>query len=448
MAEKGKEFRDPIHGFIVVNEYELEIINSPVCQRLRNIKQLSLGHYVYHGSEHSRFGHTLGSMHLAGLAFDAMKKNTEKLGEPFTANNDDRQALRIAALLHDVGHTPFSHSLERLLDEKHELYSAALVDHYFSSVIKKAEIDPQMIKNFILGYPCPDKPYLRNIISGQLDVDRLDYLLRDSYYTGVRYGKFDLHRIIDQLATVNGKFVVLQGGYESVEQMIFARYQMYQQVYFHKTKRAFELMLWKCGEILKSKGILSFPSLKDLESKSGLKKYFECDDRWFLNLISQETNPKSVQDIAKRIFERKPYVETYSPLTNRKKSSHVKGKPVDDSIGLDLIETHVLNKLPELGIEEHEFLTDHPCRAPYSLMPNYNISDELDDEGDSIQIYYKNRKLLEPIEKRSNIIFNLAINQPFMVRGFVIPEKYEQIKSFLNENYNYPLPERNCGSRI
>ncbi len=442
MADKVKEFRDPIHGFIVVNEYELEIISSPVYQRLRNIKQLSLGHYVYHGSEHSRFGHTLGAMHLAGLAFDSMEKNTKKLGETFTATNNDRQALRIAALLHDIGHTPFSHSLESLLDEKHESYSTALVEHHFSKIIKKAGIDPQVISNLILGDPYPEKSYLSNIISGQLDVDRLDYLLRDSYYTGVSYGKFDLHRIIDQLATVNGKFVVLQGGYESVEQMIFARYQMYQQVYFHKTKRAFELMLWKCGEILKSEGILSFPSLEELESESGLKKYSECDDRWFLNIISQESNPVSVQDIAKKILERKPYVETYSPLTNRKKSPYVKGKPEDTSAELDLIEKQVLKKLSEFGIKKHEFLTDHQSRAPYSLMPNYNISDDVDEEGDSIQIYYKNRKLLEPIEKRSNIVFTLAVNQPFMVRGFVIPEKYEQIKNFLDESCDYPLPTR------
>lgn len=438
---KGKEFRDPIYGFIFVNQFELEIIRSPIYQRLRNVKQLSLGHYVYHGSEHSRFGHTLGAMHLAGLAFDAMKKNADKLGETFTATDVDRQALRIAALLHDVGHAPFSHSLESLLDSKHELYSTTLVEHHFSSIIKKAGIDPQIINNLILGEPYPEKPYLSKIISGQLDVDRLDYLLRDSHYTGVSYGKFDLHRIIDQLATVNGKFVVLQGGYESVEQMIFARYQMYQQVYFHKTKRAFELMLWKCGDMLKKARILSFPSLEEITTDSGLKEYSKCDDRWFLNLISQESNPEPVKIIAKRILERNPYLETYSPLTYRKKTSHVKTRPEDTAVGLDLIETQVLKKLPAMGIEEHEFLTDHLSRAPYSLMPNYIISDE-SDEGDSILIYYKNRKLLEPIEKRSSIVYTLAVNQPFMIRGFIIPEKYDKVQEFLQENYNYPLPQR------
>ena len=442
VSKKEKEFRDPIHGFISVNKYELEIISSPIYQRLRNIKQLSLGHYVYHGSEHSRFGHALGTMHLAGLAFDAMKKNTEKLNKIFTADESDRNALRIAALLHDVGHTPFSHSLEGLLDAKHEAYSIALVNSHFSEIIRNADIDIQIIKNLILGEPNLEKPYMSKIISGQLDVDRMDYLLRDSYYAGVSYGKFDLHRIIDQLATVDDRFAVLQGGYEAVEQMIFARYQMYQQVYFHKTKRMFELMLWKCGEILKNNKTLSFPSLKDLDSESGLKEYAKCDDRWFLNLISQDSNPEPVQNMAKMILERKPYLETYSPLTYRKKSSHIRNKPEDSHDELDLIECQISKKLPELEIKDHEFLTDNQSRSPYSLMPNYHIPEKDDEESDSIRIYYSNRKLLEPIERRSHVIHTLATNQQFMRRGFIVPNKYEKIRDFLEQNYDYPLPER------
>lgn len=437
-----KEFRDPIHGFISVNDLELKLIKSPIYQRLRNVKQLSLGHYVYHGAEHSRFGHTLGAMHLAGMAFDAMQRNTERLGEKFDATEDDRQALRIAALLHDVGHTPFSHSLEGLLDDDHEKYSTALVENHFSHLMEGSGVDIQIITNLILGDPYPEKPYLSKIISGQLDVDRLDYLLRDSYFTGVSYGRFDLQRIIDQLAVIDRQFVVLQGGYESVEQMIFARYQMYQQVYFHKIKRAFELMLWQCGSMLKENKIFSFPTLDELKSEDGLKRYSQCDDRWFLNLISEESNPSEVKMIAKMVLNRQAFLETYSPLTYRKQASHVKTKPQDATEGLDLLETQVLKKLPELGIQNHEFLTDHLSRAPYSLMPNYNISDEVDGEGDSIQIYYKNRKLIEPIEKRSNVVFTLAENQPFMIRGFVIPEKYEIIRKFLDDNYDYPLPQR------
>lgn len=174
----------------------------------------------------------------------------------------------------------------------------------------------------------------------------------------------------------------------------------------------------------------------------GLKKYAQYDDRWFLNLISNESNPKEVQTIAKMILNRTPFLQTYSPLTYRKQSSHARTKPEETTGELDLLQTQILNILPDLGIEKHEFLTDHLSRAPCSLMPNYNISDEIAEDGDSIQIYYKNRKLVGPIEKRSYVVYTLAVNQPFMIRGFVIPEKYEIVKNFLDQNYDYPLPQR------
>lgn len=438
--KQGKKFRDPIHDFIYVSPEELEIINTPIFQRTHNIKQLSLGYYVYHGAEHSRFGHMIGAMHIAGLAYDSLKQNTEKLGESFQGDDIDRSTLRIASLLHDVGHTPFSHSLENILDVSHEDYSKTLVKHYFEDILKKANVDVNVVNNLIDG-AYPKKPYFSKIVSGQLDVDRLDYLLRDSYYSGVSYGKYDLGRIIDQLAIVDETFVVLQGGYESVEQLIFARYQMYQQVYFHKTKRAFELMLWKCGEILMEKNLLEYPKLKDLENNLGIEDYLKHDDRWFLNLIFDESNPSEVKNIATMIKNRKPYLETYSPISNRKKSHRSIIEPNDSVDGLEVIQTSLLHDLDSIGIQPHEFLTDEFSRSPYKLMPDYNISDESDGEGNSISIYYKNNQLIEPIEKRSHVVLTLAKNQPFMMRAFVIPEKYELIRKYL-EKFDYFLPNR------
>jgi len=408
---------------------------------LRNVKQLSLGHYVYHGAEHSRFGHMIGAMHLAGRAFNSLKENAAKIGEKFDADDIDGQTIRIAALLHDVGQAPFSHSLENLLEGKHEDYSNALIDSYFAPILE-GKVEIQNVKNLIAGDPYPDKPYLSRIVNGQLDVDRLDYLLRDSHYTGVWYGKFDLNRIIDQLCVVDRKFVVKQGGYESVEQLIVARYHMYQGVYFHKTKRAFELMLWKCSEILKSEGKIKYPTLNELKTKEGQEQYAKSDDNWFLSLLHDENNSSIVKTIAKMIRSRVPYLETYSPLTFRKKSETVRQEPEDSIEGLKPIETHLLKKLTELGIDKHEFLTDALSRAPYNLMPNYPISDEAEPEGDTIQIFYKNNKLIEPIEKRSRLVYTLGGHRPFMIRGFVIPEKYEIVKKFLKESYDYPLPER------
>ena len=437
-----KEFRDPIHGFVEVNQFELKIIDTPIFQRLHNIKQLSLGHLVYHSAEHSRFGHVIGTMHLAGEAFDALKENTKKLDEKFEADDVDRRTLRIAALLHDVGHTPFSHSLQNLLNVDHEEYSNALIDHYFASSIEEAGVNRELVKNLILGEPYPKKPYLSKIINGQLDVDRLDYLLRDTRTAGVWYGEFDLDRIIEQLAVVENNLVVMEGGFESIEQLIVARHHMYQSVYFHKTKRAFELMLWKCSEILKENEILKYPSIKELEEEEGRIKYANCDDNWFLNLLNRDDNPQEVKIISKMIKNRKPYLQAYSPLTYKRKSEEVLQEPEDSAPELKPIQISLLKELASLGIEEHELLTDDKSRAPYNLMPNYPISNELDPEGSSIQIYYKNNKVIEPIEKRSKLIHILGKNRPFMIRGFVIPEKYNIVRGFLKEHFDYDIPER------
>ena len=440
--KKDKKFRDPIHGFISVSPVELKIINSPIFQRTRNIKQLSLGHYVYHGAEHSRFGHMIGAAHLAGRAFDSLINNAEELGQTLQLGDTDRATLRMAALLHDIGHTPFSHALDSIFGPAHEKYSQKLVSICFEDTLKKADIDADIVNNLIDGDPYPEKPYLSKIISGQLDVDRLDYLLRDSHYSGVSYGRYDLSRIIEQLAVVDNRFVVLQGGYEAVEQFIFARYQMYQQVYFHKTKRVFELMLGKCGKIVKESGF-KYLQPEDLEDGSKVEEYAQYDDRWFLNFILKESKSDlRIKTIADMIKNRKPYWEVYSPILWRKKSTNVKPEPHEPLGELELVEGTLKGKLGSLGIEKHEFLTDEASRPLYKLMPDYIAKDEDDGEGSSISIYYENNQLIEPIEKRSRVVHVLGTHQPFMKRGFVIPEKYNSIRDYLKDELKFVLPER------
>ena len=431
-----KKFRDPIHGFISISSEELKIIDSPIFQRTRNIKQLSLGHYIYHGAEHSRFGHMIGAAHLAGCAFDSLAQNTKDAGEEFHADELDRKTLRMAALLHDIGHTPFSHALEDVLGSPHEEYSQQLVRVCFEDILNEAGVDVNEVNNLIAG-AYPKRPYLGKIVSGQLDVDRLDYIQRDSYYSGVSYGRYDLDRIISQLAIVNGKFVVLDGGYEAVEQMIFARYQMYQQVYFHKTKRVFESMLQKCGEILKEE--LNYPELKDLKNDSEIEKYVKYDDRWFLNSIHKSEN-SVVKSIADMIRKRKPYWEAYSPTMDRHKPRHSNPGPYDSIEKLETIQDALQNNLSNIGITEYEFLPDVATRSLYKMMPDYRTDE--DEERDSIYIHYKNRHYTEPLEKRSHVVYALGTHQPYVIRGFVVPNKYDVIKRYLKDNHNLVLPER------
>ena len=392
-------------------------------QRMRNIKQLSLGHYVYHGAEHSRFGHMIGTMHLAGKAYDSMVKNSEEF-KKIEWDPIDRKTLRIAALLHDIGHPPFSHSLEPLLEKEHEIYSTHLVNHYFRKMIEKTGVNLQDVKRLISG-KFVSKPYLSKIINGQLDVDRLDYLLRDSYYAGVNYGKYDLDRIIEQLCVVDNKFVILEGGYHAIEQMIFARYQMYQQVYFHKTKLAFELMLRKCGQILKDKKRLDIPTLGSLESKKGQDLFLEFDDIWFWNKISKKENPPEVKTIVEMIKNRKPYYEVYPFRVNG--SSDI----------LRHIQKAVGKNLEKMEIDQHEFLIDQSYRKTYRPVPYIKPDQE---DLDSINVYYKNDGI-KPIENTSHIISNMASHNVQVIRSFVSPDKYNKVKEFL-EDIDISIPDR------
>ena len=209
-------FRDPIHGFIRVSAAERRLINSGVFQRLRRIRQLGTSYLVYHGAEHSRFGHCLGVMEVATKIHAAIAaKRPGILGDSAEAARQE-QLLRLAALLHDVGHAPFSHASEDLFPDnvdgkklEHEDYTAALIlKSELASIIEqeysKVNICAQDVVN-IFSDPAslgPAGVLLQDIVSGELDADRMDYLARDSLYAGVTYGRFDLDRLLDTITTV------------------------------------------------------------------------------------------------------------------------------------------------------------------------------------------------------------------------------------------------------
>jgi hypothetical protein len=228
-----KIFNDPVYGFVTV-PYGLlfDLIEQPVFQRLRRIKQVSLTHYVYPGALHTRFHHALGALHLMQQAIEVLRsKGTE-------VTDQEEEAACIAILLHDIGHGPFSHTLEHsLINISHEELSLLLMrqlDGVFGGRLAMA------IDIFNDGYP---KKFLHQLVSGQLDMDRLDYLNRDSFFTGVSEGVIGYDRIIKMLAVVNDELVVEEKGIYSIEKFLIARRLMYWQVYLHKTVLAAEQML-------------------------------------------------------------------------------------------------------------------------------------------------------------------------------------------------------------
>ncbi|GLX70852.1 HD domain-containing protein [Paenibacillus glycanilyticus] len=239
LAEE-KVFKDPVHKYIYVQDQTIwDLINTKEFQRLRRIRQLGTSYLTFHGAEHSRFSHSLGVYEITRKIISQFERN-EYPDWP----KEERLLALCAALLHDVGHGPFSHSLEQVFDTHHEEWTCAILqeDTEVNRVLRRvSEEFPEKVASVIRKtYP---NPIVVSLISSQMDADRMDYLLRDAYFTGVHYGNFDLERILRVLRPVQGKIVVKESGMHAIEHYLMSRYQMYWQIYFHPVTRSSEIIL-------------------------------------------------------------------------------------------------------------------------------------------------------------------------------------------------------------
>jgi uncharacterized protein len=236
MTSTRKIINDPVYGFITIDHpLIMQIISHPYYQRLRNIHQMAFAHLVYPGAVHSRLHHSLGAYHLMCMAIIELKSK----GTAITP--EEELGAKVAILLHDIGHGPFSHALENelLKDVKHEIISLMIMQKL------NAEFDGQLqtaIEIFTNTYP---KKFLHQLVSGQLDVDRMDYLNRDSFFTGVAEGVIGYDRLIKMLKVVDGELMVEEKAIFSIEKFLVSRRLMYWQVYLHKTVLSAEMMLVK-----------------------------------------------------------------------------------------------------------------------------------------------------------------------------------------------------------
>ncbi len=235
------EVTDPVHRYIRFSEIERDIVDTEVFQRLRRIRQLSGAHLVYPSAQHSRFEHSIGTMHLAGYAGETL------FDKGYFDDEDELQQLRLAALLHDIGHGPYSHLFEEVLMARHNVNH----EDMGKQIISTSEINDVLGK---YGYNSSDIcklsfglskiKFFNEIIAGGLSADMMDYLPRDGLFTGVEYGKIDYHRLISSFEVTNdGHLAINRSALYSLESMLISRYEMYKAVYFHKTVRSAEVML-------------------------------------------------------------------------------------------------------------------------------------------------------------------------------------------------------------
>lgn len=390
MSIKVKIINDPVYGFIRFPEPELmRIIDHPWFQRLRHIKQMGLAHLVYPGAMHSRLAHSLGTCHLMGKALDELN------AKGITTDKEEYLAARIAALLHDIGHAPFSHSLEHeLVGVHHEKLSKIIMhrmNNEFGGLLEKA------IQVFDHSYA---RHYLHQLVSSQLDVDRMDYLNRDSFYTGVSEGVIGYDRILQMLTVKDGELAVEEKGVYSVEKFIIARRLMYWQVYLHKTvlgsemlliniiKRAKELV--QSGEKLFSAPALNYflcRNLKESDFENNpehLENYCALDDSDVMSAIKvwQSHGDKILSKLCKMLILRKLYKVLLS----------------SESLANILVEKREQAKLLGINQEELQYFVFNGVTSNST----YNLSDEL------IKIEMKNGSV-KNITEIENSLVNQAL---------------------------------------
>lgn len=390
MGIKKKFIRDSVYGDIRLNEIEVEVMDNPQFQRLRRIKQLGLISLIYPGANHTRFEHSIGTMHIAS-----------KLADKLDLNQKDKELVRISALLHDIGHGPFSHVSEGVLSFPHEELTKYVIENTAIRDIIEKKFDIDKIIEIING-----EGKFGPIVSGELDADRMDYLLRDSHYTGVAYGIIDYERIISNL-NLNKHLSLDIKGVQAAEGALVSRYFMYPSVYQHHTTRIVNSMFRRGLKKLIDSGVIN---------ENDMYKY---DDADIIGIF------RNSEGYPKEIMER---------LDNRNIFKRVK------TIRLDNFKTpeklyKIENK--ELRKAEEEIAMDYDIDKDYVIL---NIAEypRFDEMKTEVSVDGK----LYPLTEISNIIAALSkarFNIPD-ISLYVPEEEKSKFKKFKMEHY-LDLPE-------
>lgn len=407
-----QKIRCPILGFIHYSANEREIIDHPAFQRLRRIRQLALTEYVYPGATHSRFSHSLGVMEFATRAFDSIcAKRGATLEKHFHEYpyfkekplDKARQVLRLAALLHDTGHAPFSHAAESIIqeDENHESLSVRIIKHEtltgeFPGVKKILDEyweneTSKIVASLIGGNLEPHLQILRDLISGEIDADRMDYLVRDSHHCGVDYGKFDHHRLIECMSVHFDESEIPQialeeSGLQTYEALLLARYQLNTQVYFHRIRRIFDNYLRSYFDCLAEDNF--FKNASDI---------LRQDDITLLNkiMVDSKNSSSAGHKWAKLIWERKFHKQVFFQgiieYTRAKKEDIEKFDKLGDNLKKDF---------PDVDFITDFAKNEKPIWIHKLRQPSEDIEDHKEDTpGEKIKLIYSDNKVRDLAER-------------------------------------------------
>lgn len=408
-TEEVKVMRDPIHGYIHVHYKVIwDCINAREFQRLRRIHQLGGDFQVYHTAEHTRFSHSLGVYEIVRRMVEEIEELSRSLSEY------EKCAAMLAGLLHDLGHGPFSHAFEAVSDCHHEQFTQRILleDSEIHRILSAADVRlPQDVAD-IIGYRYKND-LLNQLVSGQLDADRMDYLLRDAYFTGTSYGTFDMERILRTIRIQDAHLAVKESGIHSVEDYIMARYHMYWQVYLHPVARSYEIMIALLFERMKTlwkqkpsffAGLEMFTPFLSGE-RVAIEALFHLDEAAALYgfaLLTQRSDP-ILRDLAARVLDRRLFA-----YTQEEADTYAKICPIAKANGYD----------PQYYVHR-DHVTQKPY-SPYKGRQGTHVIWIVDEQGTLSELSEKSAivsALVDAKVKEQHLVYYPAELEPFLTPG-------------------------------
>lgn len=429
MADRERVIHDPLHGGIRAEEVYMDLLDRPEMQRLRSVRQLGLGNLVFPGANHTRFEHSLGVYHLAG-----------RMATALGIDRDDRRTVQAAALLHDICHPPFSHTMEEILENELGMDHMELARNlihgdmpYFlasdgdlfggmepiSVILEDAGISSDAVCDLI-AYPrsrtegpslfrldgsgqafFENKDCIHQIIHGPIDADQMDYLVRDAHYTGVVHGAIDVERLMSQIRIGNGRMVIGRGGVAATEGLMVSRALMYTSVYYHKTVRIAEMMLTKATEV----------------SGASMSELYLMNDGMFVNHLVKSGGRAS--ELTRKVLNRRLYKNAFvlqtASLTDDDKAELSKHTGYARRKALEAEIAH------DAGLDSHEVVVDMPSKSV--LLSNVKIGKTdvyvVDDEG-RMKPVFRISPLAKALQSREIFDWAVTVSAP--------PEHREKVR--------------------